>query len=82
VRDGIEIARRGRAAVALVTEQFWPQGDAVAMSAGMPDIPRLRLPHPVAGTGHDAMGRVAEQYAARIVGVLRGEVDPDNASRP
>ena len=65
--------------MALVTEQFWPQGDSVAMSAGMPDIPRLRLPHPVAGTGHDAMDRVAEQYASRIIGVLRGTSEPDNA---
>jgi hypothetical protein len=62
----------------LVTDQFWPQGDSVAMSAGMPDIPRLRLPHPVAGSGHDAMGRVAEDIAARVVAVLRGEGTPDN----
>jgi len=78
VRDGIEVARRGRAAVALVTEEFWLQGDSVAASAGMPDIPRLRLPHPVAGSGHDAMGRVADGIAARIVAVLRGEAVPDN----
>ena len=64
--------------MALVTEHFWPQGDAVAKAAGMPAIPRLRLPHPVAGTGHDAMGHVAESIAASIVGVLRGEVEPDN----
>lgn len=63
----------------LVTEQFWPQGHAVADSAGMPAIPRLRLPHPVAGSGHDAMGRVAESLAERIVAVLRGEAEPDNA---
>jgi hypothetical protein len=79
VRDGIEVARRGKAAVALVTEQFWPQGDSVAMSAGMPDIPRIRLPHPVAGSGHDAMERVADSIAGRIVAVLRGEAAPDNA---
>ena len=48
------------------------------MSAGMPDIPRLKLPHPVAGSGHDAMGRVADDVAARIVAVLRGESAPDN----
>jgi len=78
VRDGIEAARRGRAAVALVTDQFWPQGDSVAAAAGMPDIPRLRLPHPVAGSGHDEMGRVAESIAANIVAVLRGEAEPDN----
>jgi hypothetical protein len=80
VRDGIEAARRGTPAVALVTEQFWLQGDSVALSAGMPDIPRLRLPHPVAGTGHDAMGQVADAFAARIVGVLRGLIAPDNAA--
>jgi hypothetical protein len=78
VRDGIEAARRGTPAVALVTEQFWPQGDSVAMAAGMPDLPRLRLPHPVAGTGHVAMGRVADAVAGRIVSVLRGEREPDN----
>ena len=64
--------------MALVTEQFWAQGDSVAAAAGMPDIPRLRLPHPVAGTGHDAMGRVADELATRIVAVLRGESSPDN----
>lgn len=64
--------------MALVTEQFWAQGDSVAAAAGMPDIPRLRLPHPVAGTGHDAMSRVADELAARIVAVLRGESSPDN----
>ena len=81
MRDGISSARRGVPAVALVTEQFWPQGDSVALSAGMPDIPRLRLPHPVAGSGHDAMGRIAEEYAARIVGVLRGTHQPDGGAQ-
>lgn len=74
------MARRGAPAVALVTDQFWAQGDSVASAAGMPDIPRLRLPHPVAGTGHDAMAQVAEACAARIVAVLRGVGQPDNAA--
>ncbi len=65
--------------MALVTDQFWLQGDSVAASAGMPDLPRLRLPHPVAGTGHEAMGAVADAVAARIVGVLRGLVAADNS---
>jgi len=65
--------------VALVTEQFWLQGDSVATSAGMPDIPRVRLPHPVAGSGRDAMRRVADDLAAHIVAVLRGTAAPDNA---
>lgn len=49
------------------------------MSAGMPDIPRLRIPHPVAGSGHAAMAQVADAIAKQIVGVLRGETAPDNA---
>lgn len=80
MRDGIEVARRGGAVVALVTEQFWPQGDFVAASNGMPDVPRLRLPHPVAGTGHDSMGMVADQIAARLVAILRGEQPADNVT--
>ena len=78
MRDGIELARRDRAVVALVTEPFWPQGDLIALSNGMPDVPRLRLPHPVSGSGNEAMARVAETLAPRIIAVLRGEADADN----
>jgi hypothetical protein len=78
VRDGIELARRDAAVVALVTEPFWEQGDLIALSNGMPDIPRVRLPHPVAGSGANAMAALAEQIAPRVIAVLRGEAAPDN----
>jgi hypothetical protein len=80
VRDGIELARRDTAVVALVTEPFWQQGDLIAVSNGMPDIPRVRLPHPVAGSGAAAMAQLAEQIAPRLIAVLRGESAPDNPS--
>lgn len=80
MRDGIEVARRDRAVVALVTETFWEQGDLIARSNGMPDLPRVRLPHPVAGTGHEAMAALADSLADRLVGVLRGLEQPDNPS--
>jgi len=67
VRDGISIARLGIPAVALVTEAFWPQGDFVAQSLGMPDAPRVRLPHPVAGSGEANLRRVAEDVVNEIV---------------
>ncbi len=67
MRDGISIARLGIPAVALVTEDFWPQGDFVAQSLGMPDAPRVRLPHPVAGTGEANLERVAAAVADEIV---------------
>ena len=72
MRDGINIARRGTPAVALVTEMFWPQGDFVATAAGMPTIPRVRLPHPIAGTGGDAMALEAERVADELLQLLRG----------
>jgi hypothetical protein len=61
-------------AVALVTTSFWPQGDFVARSAGMPAIPRVQLPHPVAGTGRDAMHRVAVSIVDDVLKALRGAV--------
>lgn len=78
MRDGIELARRDRAVVALVTETFWEQGDLIARSNGMPDVPRVRLPHPVAGTGHQAMAALADALAERLVAVLQGREQPDN----
>lgn len=72
MRDGINIARRGTPAVALVTEMFWPQGDFVATAAGMPSIPRVRLPHPVAGTGAAAMATEADRIADEVIDLLRG----------
>ncbi len=70
MRDGINLARLGIPAVALVTEDFWPQGDFIANSLGMPDIPRVRLPHPVAGTGAANLRKVAEEIAPRVLAAL------------
>ena len=69
MRDGIETAKRGLPTVALVTEEFWAQGDFVATAAGMPDIPRHRLPHPVAGSGQASMAELGD-LAARLAGEL------------
>ena len=73
MRDGINIASRGIPAVALVTEEFWPQGDFVADSFGMPDVPRVRLPHPVAGTGDDSLRAIAERTVPAILEALLGK---------
>jgi hypothetical protein len=70
VRDGINLAKLGIPAVALVTEEFWPQGDFVAQSLGMPDVPRVKLPHPVAGTGTESMRRIAESVASAVIAAL------------
>ncbi|MCY4532076.1 MAG: hypothetical protein OXC84_07095 [Gammaproteobacteria bacterium] len=67
MRDGINIAKSGIPSVALVTEDFWPQGDFVAQSVGMPSIPRVKLPHPVAGTGEVRMKEIADNVIEAIV---------------
>jgi hypothetical protein len=71
VRDGIAMARQGRPAVAFVTDKFTPQGDFVARAEGMPDVPRLEVPHPVAGIGAVAMAALAVQVADQLVQRLR-----------
>lgn len=71
MRDGIAIAKLGIPAVSLVTQDFWPQGDFTAKSAGMPDIPRVQLPHPVAGTGAASLKRIAAEIAPKILESLK-----------
>jgi hypothetical protein len=71
VRDGIALARQGRPAVAFVTSKFRPQGEFVARAEGMPDVPQVIVPHPVAGTGSAAMAELARAIAADVVARLR-----------
>ena len=70
MRDGVKFARQGVPAVALVTSEFWPQGDFVARSVGMPGVPRVMLPHPVAATGVENLRRVADQVRDAIIAAL------------
>ncbi len=67
MRDGIKIAKAGMPVVSLVTKDFWPQGDFVAQSVGMPTVPRVKLPHPVAGTGEARMQEIADNIVDEIV---------------
>ncbi|NIR36716.1 MAG: hypothetical protein GWO22_12210 [Actinobacteria bacterium] len=67
MRDGAKLARQGIPAIALVTERFVNQGDFVARSVGLPDIPRVRLPHPVAGTGKESLRAIAQATAPQIL---------------
>jgi hypothetical protein len=67
VRDGINTAKRGLPSVALVTEDFWPQGNFTAESLGMPSVPRVKLPHPLAGTGQSHLEEVAKRLAPHYI---------------
>lgn len=72
MRDGIAVARRGKPALAFVTSEFWAQGDFVAQAGGMPDVPRLQLPHPVAGSGKAALTQLAADIADEVLARLAG----------
>jgi hypothetical protein len=55
-----------------VTAKFWESGSFVARSVGMPEIPRVKLPYPVAGTGLANIARIADEAAGQIVRRLGG----------
>ena len=59
--------------MALLTAAFEPQGAFVATAAGMPGVPQLVLPHPVAGRGDEYLQALAAEVAPRVVAILRGE---------
>ena len=74
MRDGINLARRQVAAIALVTSDFRNQGNFVARASGMPEIPRVELPHPIAGSGADNIERVADAIVERLTDVFAGTI--------
>ena len=73
MRDGHNIAKKGLPVVCLVTEDFWEQGKFVARSLGMPDLPRVKLPHPVAGLGEAKITVIADSVVETILNSLENE---------
>jgi hypothetical protein len=73
VRNAVNLARAGAPVCALLSEKFWEAGGFVARSVGMPDVPRVRLPHPIAGTGAARIGEIARIAAPHVVAAWRGE---------
>ena len=67
MRDSIAAAKRGLPAIALITDMFWEQSIFVAKAAGMPAIPRVRLPHPVSGTGDQRLSEIADDVADTVL---------------
>jgi hypothetical protein len=57
--------------VAVVTERFEDQGNFVARAAGMPDIPRVVVPHPVAGRDAEYMAALADRFAPVVLAQLQ-----------
>jgi hypothetical protein len=72
-RDAVNLARAGVPVCAMISEKFWEASGFVARSVGMPEAPRVRLPHPVAGTGSARIAAIAEAAADDVIAAWRGE---------
>ena len=74
VRDAINLARRGNPSVALATEMFEQHAAFIATAAGIPDIPVVVLPHPVAGTGAKNFKAVSAPASGEILAAFGVDV--------
>ena len=70
VGDSILIAMRNTRVVALIADRFWEQSALVARAHGLSDLPRVKLPYPVAGTGIGNLHRVAGDVIAEVLHTL------------
>jgi hypothetical protein len=66
----VQFARSGVPVVVLVTEAFAEQAAFVARAAGMPGIPIVFLPHPVAGSPAPVLDALAAEVAPRCRALL------------
>lgn len=71
-RDAVNLARAGIPACALVSEKFWESAAFVSRSVGMPDVPRVQLPHPTAGTGAARLAEIAQAAVPHLIEAWRG----------
>lgn len=69
----MQFARSGVPVVVMVTAAFAEQAAFVARAAGMPGIPTVTLPHPVAGSPAAALDALAAEVAPRCRALLEGE---------
>jgi hypothetical protein len=60
--------------VSLVTAKFAEEAEFIARAAGMPDVPVLLLPHPIAGLAEEPMAAIAVRLVAPALALLSGEV--------
>jgi hypothetical protein len=76
MRDATMIAKTGRPAVALITSPFWEVSKDLARGYGVPDVPRLQLPYPIAGSGRSGMRALAARIAPEVMALLVQSATP------
>lgn len=65
--DAVNLERLGIPTVTVVTEPFTIAADTVARSLGMPDVPRVVIPHDYLSEDTDAIAKKLEPLLAEIV---------------
>lgn len=70
------LARLGVPVVALVTDEFEDEAHFVARAAGMPAVPMVFVPHPVAGTPTEHRAALADRVGPVCAALLEGRA-PD-----
>jgi hypothetical protein len=76
VRDTVALAKAGVPLASLVTRKFIDEAHFIARAGGVPDVPYVFLPHPIAGETaeyHRAVARIAAP--AIITALLQGRGD-------
>lgn len=65
--DAVNLERRGIPTVTVVTEPFTVAADTVARSLGMPDVPRVVIPHDYLSEDNDAIAKKLEPLFDEIL---------------
>ena len=65
--DAVNLERLGIPTVTVVTEPFTVAADTVARSLGMPDIPRVVIPHDYLSEDTDAIAKKLEPLLDEIL---------------
>jgi len=67
VLDAVNLERLGIPTVTVVTEPFTVAADTVARSLGMPDVPRVVIPHDYLSEDTDAIAKKLEPLLDEIL---------------
>lgn len=65
--DAVNLERLGIPTVTVVTEPFTVAADTVARSLGMPDVPRVVIPHDYLSEDNDAIAKKLEPLLDEIL---------------
>lgn len=71
VHDGVLLAREGKPVCVLVTARFRDEALFLAKALGLPDMPFVFLPHPVAGRTADWHQELADKIADDVMRALK-----------